>query len=260
MNPARSAVATSRPWNSSMDPGPSRVDRDARLAGGLDVALGSRADVRPHAVRVRRGRRCGSGHAAGRRSGASPRPAARSRARGAAAAADRRSCGRASWVRARRRAQPGSIVMWLSRSWRPTPRQLPRQCPEAARVVRPDGATGRVADAERGRSEPADEQLDTDGAVARIDHDPVGAPAVGCLDGGPAGQLQVAATGRRAHELVPRRGHRCAGGRRRSAGHRWAWPPVWRARHGTTPGRVIAPGRGHGPTARLRLALSPREC
>ena len=92
--------------------------------------------------------------------------------------------------------------MWLRRSWRPSPASCPvRAGCSAGRP--PDRAPGRVADAERGRPEPADQQLDPDGAVAGIDHDPVALPAVGRLDGRPAGQLEIA-TRALAHEVIPR--------------------------------------------------------
>ena len=93
------------------------------------------------------------------------------------------------------------------------PRQCLGQGLQARRVIGTDRAARRVSDAERCRPELPDQQLDPDGPIACIDHDPVGAPAICRLDRGPARQLEVAAAWARAHELVPRGG---IGAQRRS--------------------------------------------
>ena len=83
------------------------------------------------------------------------------------------------------------------------PGQGTRERPDAPRIAGADGAAGRIADAERGRAEPPDEELDAGRAGTRVHHDTSRPPAIGGLHPCPSGELQIAAERGLADELVP---------------------------------------------------------
>ena len=188
-------------WNSSDRLRAFARHRDARLACGLDVALGARSDICPEpsgsSRSTMRVRSCC-------RSSVRRQPAARSPVTGRMEAGRRldRLC-----LRHRRHpapARPSRVHRHVAQTFlAPDTLQCGRQRLDAPRVVGADRTARRVADAERGRAEPPDEQLDADRTRARVDDDPTGPPAVRGLDMRPAGQLEVATEGSTSDEVVP---------------------------------------------------------